>query len=261
MTKFVEVGGSSISIETALQWRLLAGDNTLEEQTASAVAVMKYAAENNIEVSSDDIQSFFDEWRYANELEGAEATQLFLKEHGLNEQSAIQFSQVGALRNKIRESIDDSKVEEYFNENKSEYDVVELYSITVENKDLADEIVSQLEDEEESFYNLAVEHSIDDETFKKGGYAGEVGRSMVPAEAEAALFSASEGDIVGPIQFGEDWVVYKVLRVFPGNLDDVRETIRDELFESLLLAIQGDYEVKNNVLGTQKAVMEDEDEE
>ena len=258
MTSFLNIGGADVSLETALQWRLLAGDNSLEDETVSAVAVMKYAAEAELSASPEEIQGFFNEWRYGNDLENGEATSLFMKEHGLTEAAGLQFSEIGVLRNKIRASIDDEKVTEFFNENKPEYDVAEIYSITVEDKDLADEIVSQLQDEEDSFVNLAVEHSVDEDTYKKGGYVGEVSRSMVSAESEAAIFAASEGDVVGPFQIGEDYMIYMVRKVFPPVLGDLMETLRDELFEALLLAIQGDYDIENAILGTSKAALEDE---
>jgi peptidylprolyl isomerase len=258
MTEFVEIGGSAISLEAALQWRLLAGDNSLEDETVSSVSVLKYAAENDISVSSDEIQDFYNEWRYANELENAEATNIYMTENGLSGSSAQQFAEVGALRNKIRLSIDDDKVTEFFNENKPAYDVAEIYSITVESKDLADEIVSQLKDEEDSFLNLALEHSVDEDTYKQGGYVGEVTRSMVTAESEAGIFGASEGEIIGPFQNGDDFSIYMVRKVYPPVLDDIRETLRDELFEALMLAIQGDHIVDNKVLGTTKSAMDDD---
>ena len=78
--------------------------------------------------------------------------------------------------------------------------------------------MSQIEEEDDSFYNLAVEHSVDDETYLKAGYIGEVTRDGVRAEAESLIFSSEDGSVVGPVKEGDQYTIYMVRRIIKPDL-------------------------------------------
>ena len=67
------------------------------------------------------------------------------------------------------------------------------HNITLDDEDPANEIPSQIEDED-TFYNLAIEHSVDDEPSEASG--GEVTRNDVRAEAESQFFSDTGAVVV-----------------------------------------------------------------
>ncbi len=261
MTIFMKVDGAEIDLKTALQWRAAIGDDSFIQSTATDAAVVQYCKEKGISASPDEIQTVFNELRYAAELEKAEQVTVWMAENGLDQGAVAQACEITALTNKIRESISDEEVKEVFLEAQASYDVAEIYNITVDDEGLADEIVSQLEDEEDSFYNLAVEHSIDEDSYLKGGYSGEMTRSDVRAEAEAAIFGASNGDVVGPIKEDDDYTVYMVHKIVKPEFDDVKETIRDRLFEELIEGLSGTSVVEIVPLGTKTEPPEDLDED
>lgn len=260
MTDFLEVNGAPVDLKTALQWRVAMGDDQFIQETATDAAVIQYCAEKKISASAEEIQTVFNEMRYAQELESAEQTKAWLAENGIDAAAMAQVAEIAALRNKIRASITDEEVKEHFVENKNSYDVAEIYNITVDDEDLADEIVSTLEDEDDSFMNLALEHSIDEDTYLKGGYGGEVTRDDVRAEAEAAIFGAAADDVVGPIKEDDDYTVYMVRKVVIPEFEDVKEVIRDSLFEDLIDGLAGSGTVKNIPLGITSEPPEDDDE-
>lgn len=239
MTEFMRVDGADIDLKKALQWRMAIDDEEFIQSVASDAAVVQYCAEKKIVASAEDIQSVFDELRYSKELENADQTKTWIVEKGLTEEAVAQACEILALKNSIRAAISDEEVKQEFLEDQSSYDVAEIYNITVDDEDLAAEIVSQLEDEEDSFYNLAVEHSIDEDTYLKAGYNGEVTREDVRAEAEAVIFGAENGAIVGPVKEEDDYTIYMVLKVVKPDFEDVKESIRDRLFEEILDGLAG----------------------
>lgn len=261
MTDFMTVDGASIDLKTALQWRAAIDDDDFIQSTATDAAVVQYCAEKGISASAEEIQTVFNELRYTKELESAEETKAWIASAGLSEQVVAQACEIMALRNNIRKSITDDEVKEEFLENQADYDVAEIYSLTVDDKGLADEILSQIEEEEDTFYNLAVEHSIDDDNYMKAGYVGEVTREMVRAEAEAAIFGASNGDVVGPIAEEEDFTIYKVVKVVKPEFEDIKETIRDRMFEELVDGLSGTAVVEVLPLGTRTEAVEDLEDE
>ena len=261
MTDFIKVDGAAIDLKTALQWRIAIGDDDFIQSTATDAAVVQYCSEKSIVASKDEVQVVLNELRYANELESAEQTKSWMLKVGIDENILGQVCEIMALRNKMRMTITDDEVKETFLDNQASYDVSEIYSITVDDGGLADEIRSQLDDEEDSFYNLAVEHSIDDETYLKGGYVGEVTRNDVRAEAEAAIFGASNGDVVGPIKEADDFSIYMVRKIVKPEFDDVKEMIRDKLFDELIEGLSGTCTLDVLPLGTHTEAAEDTDDE
>ena len=268
MTNLVTVNGVDVSIERALGWRAALSDNALVRETAKSVGVVQYAAENGISVNAEEIQNYLNEMRYVMEIENAEETKNWMAEDGISEECLRESCEIGALLNKIRLSITDEDLQEAFSETKATYEYAELYSITVEEEDLAAEIRAQLDDGEDSFYNLAVEHSVDAETSRQGGFVGETPRESVRGEAEAAIFAANDGDIIGPIKEGDDFTVYMVKSIVRPSFDDVKESMRDEAFEELVESFADTAEIHNRVLGTHQespseadAEGDDEDEE
>ena len=261
MSDFLKVDGADINLKTALQWAGVLGDDEFIQRTAQNAVLIQYCTEKGISASKEEIQVVFDELRYSNELEKAEETKSWMAENGLDQAAVSNVCEIMALRNKVREAFTDEEIKEEFVEDQSNWDVAEIYSISVDDEDLANEIVSQLEDEEDSFYNLAVEHSIDEDTYLKGGYVGEVKRNDLRADAEAAIFKASAGDVVGPFKEEDLFTIYKVLRVINPELNDVKDVIRDRLFEEFTEGLTGTAVVEVVPLGTRQEPAADDDGE
>jgi len=263
MTNFINVNGAGVDVKTALQWQMVAGNTDFTDETVKNAAVVQYAQGNGLSASADEIQEFFGNVRYDLELEKADDFNVWLKSNNVELQTVQDVCEIGVLRNKIRTTISDADVEEHFNLNKESYDVANLYSLTVESEDLANELMAQLEDGEDSFVNLALEHSVDGDTFRKGGYNGEVTRETVRAEVEAAVFSAAPGAILGPIKDEDGYTLYMVSDLISPELDDLKETIRDELFEEKLELISAEASVDEVLLGIKDEPVEaaDDDED
>lgn len=261
MTPFIVVDGAEIDIKTALQWQMVLGDTSFTELTAKNAAVVQHARKNGISVDAGELQSFFNEYRYELGLETAESFNNWMSENNIGLQTLQNVFEIGVIRNKLRAGITDAEVADYFAINKDAYDVAELYSITVEDSDTADELYSQLEEGEESFQALAVEHSIDGDTFRQGGFVGEVTRETVSGEVEAAVFAASPGDLIGPIKEDDGYTIYMVRNIIRPELTVVLESIRDELFEAKIEEIAGSVKVEHPLLGIVEDDAVDDDDE
>ena len=83
------------------------------------------------------------------ELESADETKTLMKTSGIDEAAMAQVCEVLALRNAIRKSITDEECKEVFVDEQASFDVAEVYNITLDDEDLANEILSQIEDEDD----------------------------------------------------------------------------------------------------------------
>jgi parvulin-like peptidyl-prolyl isomerase len=134
------------------------------------------------------------------------------------------------LQNKAAAAIPEEEVDAVIAENQLAMEEVELYHIRVEDEDTAQEIKALL-DEDENFLALAWEHSQDEETRKKGGYIGLLGREDMLGDIEAAVFSAEPGAIIGPMKTEAGYNIFKVEQLVKPDREDpkLREEIKMEL--------------------------------
>jgi hypothetical protein len=258
--EFIKVNNASIDIKTALQWQFIVGNTDFLDNTLSNAAIVQYAKEEGISASAEELQTFFNEFRYKIELESKNDFQTWVNDTKLDLNVIQSVCEVGVLRNKIRASISDQDVTDYYTESKDEHDVAELYSITVDSQDLANEILAQIEEEEASFMDLALEYSNDASTFRQGGFNGEVTREDVRAEVEAEVFSASAGGLIGPVKEDDSYTIYMVRAIISPAIEDIKEMLRDTMFDNLLDYISGSAAVHQSILGIEDTPPNAQDE-
>ena len=249
MTDFIVVNGTPVDIRVALQWQALAGNMELSDRTVANAAVVQHARKNNLAAAPEEIQKFFDEMRHKMNFESAEATRAWMTQHNYDLATVQNFCEIGVLRNKIRASIGDGDVAAYFAENKQKYDIADLYSLTVAKEELANELKAQIEDGAATFQALAMEHSIDNDTYRQGGFMGETTRNKLSGAVEAAVFAAKPNEVLGPFKHADGYSLYMVRRIVSPQLEGIKELIRDEMFEQRLEDIADHAEVRHVLLG------------
>jgi peptidylprolyl isomerase len=102
----------------------------------------------------------------------------------------------------------------------------------------AKEMMSILEDDPDSFAEMAREHSIAD-TREQGGAIGKVLRGSLKSDVEAKVFNAAQGDLLGPFPSadGTFFEIFKVNAKHPAVLDeDTAAEVRRLLREDWLMA-------------------------
>ena len=134
----------------------------------------------------------------------------------------------------LKENVTEARLPEYFIERKVYLDRVVISRIIVNEKELADELKSQLQ-EGASFDQLAKEYSITDDRIMNG-MVGPVSRGTMPDMLRAAVDMANPGEIVGPLGLDDRWGLFRVEAFLPAALDDpqVKQALQDELFERWL---------------------------
>lgn len=123
-------------------------------------------------------------------------------------------------------------VDSYFLQRKSRLDRV-LYSlIRTSQVGLAQELYFRIHDDGQSFAELAKEYSEGQEA-KTGGLIGPV-ELGIPHPALAGLLSVSKpGQIWPPKRIGEWYVVVRLEKFFPAQLDEpTKERLMDEMFQT-----------------------------
>jgi parvulin-like peptidyl-prolyl isomerase len=193
----------------------------------------KRAAEIGYEVSDAELQQFADNFRKIHGLITAEDTYFFLKKSGLNEDDFEQFCEYSLLINGIKDRLwDKARIEEYFVNNRGEFDRARISVIVLKDENMADEVMLQVSEEGEDFHKLARKYSIDPATKYAGGYVGLISRRMLDQGTGAKVFNSSPGELLGPFNRGGSFHLILVEEIRKAELnEDVIEAIKEMLFE------------------------------
>lgn len=237
------VNGHLYPVEEALRRSMYQSKNKFTDDCIAEILIREYAMQNNIKNSAEELQVAMEEMRYQKGLESKEKFLHWMDSNGQKPLSIQNELDYQLLRNKVRASIPYEKLETYFAEFQLEYDRAELYSIRVETKAKAEELLAKIQEEEENFHLLAMEHSEDEKSRPKAGYIGKVSRSEVTAEIEAAVFLAQPGDVVGPVKTEKGFNLFKVAAIYPATLKAEEDAIRDKLFRDLLAKLRAEAKI------------------
>jgi parvulin-like peptidyl-prolyl isomerase len=174
------------------------------------------------------------DFRLQNQLTDPNQFQEWLTNNGLTYEAFHNQLSVNFRLKKLREDVTDSRLQEHFIDRKVFLDRVVISRIIVEDKELAEELKSQL-DEGASFDQLAKDYSITDDRIMNG-MVGPVSRGTMPDMLRSAIDLAKPGEIVGPLGLDDRWGIFRVEAFMPASLDDpqLKQTLQDELFEQWL---------------------------
>jgi peptidylprolyl isomerase len=248
MTNIVQIDGEVFSAEELIKLLKLTGrfDGIMEEVLQHLVAI-KRAKKMNITTKPDEVQLRADQFRRVFGLHKAEDTAEFFDDMGVSLEDFESFVCDMLLQEKVFKDVcSEVAVKQFFSLNSPRFESLEASHILMENEGAAREMVSVLEDDPDSFEEMAREHSIAD-TSSEGGALGKLTRGIIGGDIEARLFSASEGDIVGPLpaEGGEGYEIFKVtVRNEPLLDQETAEEIVKILREEWLTDIMDEHQIE-----------------
>jgi peptidylprolyl isomerase len=236
MSELVRIGDEVITSDSFIKLLKLTGrfDGLIDEVVKEKLTV--HAARlAGIEASPEDIQERANQIRRIRGLHRAVDMNRYLDalDVSLDEFEAFVIEHIlyDAMNTRI---VSDDAVEEYFRLHSPKFDAIDVSHIVVESEGKAREIVAMLEDEPDTFAEVAREHSIAD-TKNEGGYIGRVLRGALHGDVEAKVFQADEGAVIGPLEIpgASAFEVFRINGKQPASLDiettdEIKRLIREE---------------------------------
>src|SRR5262245_34897598 len=233
MAPLATVNGEDLDLLSAIRLSIFEGGSFVND-VVDGVLLRQYAAERGIANTDAELQLAADELRYARGQEAAETVRQWLRE---NHQDVLSYQDgidLMLLRNKIRNAIPAEEIKAYYAEHAVEFETAEVYSIRVDNENLAKELVAQMNDEGANFHVLAMEHSRDDATRRLGGFAGNLARAEMTGPVAAAVFASRPVTIIGPVKTEHGWNLFKVTKIHKPTLEQSTDRVRLALMDQLL---------------------------
>jgi len=236
MTAIVRIDDEVLDVEEFVRILKLTGQfESLLEQIVRDKLTVRAAKKQGVSISDNEIQERADQFRRVRGLHRAADTNQYLDLLRVSLDEFESFITESLYQEKMLETVcNDKAVEAYFKLNSPKFDSIEVSHIVLDTEGKAREMISILEEDPESFAEMAREHSIAD-TREKGGVIGKVLRGSLKTDVEAKVFNASVGDLLGPFP-SSDRSIYEIFMVnakHPATLDEetsteVRRLLREE---------------------------------
>ncbi|GAB5094969.1 peptidylprolyl isomerase [Caballeronia sp. LP006] len=240
MTAIVRIDDEVVDVGELIRLLKLNGqfDGLLEQLVRDKLTV-RAAKKAGVKLSDDEIQTRADQFRRIRGLHRAADMNNYLDALSVSLDEFEVFITDTLYQEKMLENIGtEREVEEYFQLNSPKFDSIEVSHILLDTEGSAREMISYLNDDPDSFADMAREHSLAD-TREEGGVIGRVMRGQLKPEIEAKVFNAEAGDLLGPFisADGSSYEIFSVTSKYPAKLDqDVAAEIRRLLREEWLVA-------------------------
>jgi foldase protein PrsA len=238
------VQGQSKQTDASLKKQCKAEYTTLKRQVmqflVQASWVEQEAKKQDIKVSDAAVQKSFDAQK-KQAFPTDKAYKQFLKTSGMSEADILFRVRLSQLQEKLTKKVTDdaakvsnSDVESYYNKNKKRFAQPErrdLHVVVTKTQDKANEARAALEGGQ-SWADVSKTYSIDQATKAQGGKLASVAKGQQDKALDAAAFSASKGDLKGPVKTQFGWYVFEVDKITPASqqsLDDSRDAIKSLL--------------------------------
>lgn len=180
------------------------------------------ARKQGVRISAEDIQERADQFRRIKGLHRAADTNRYLDALGVSLDDFEAFITDTLFQEKMLQQVcSDAAIDEYFQMNSPKFDSIEISHIVLDSEGKAKEMISILNDDPDSFEEMAAEHSLAD-TQAKGGLIGKVLRGSLRSDIEAKVFNASVGDLLGPFPSADrsSFEIFRVDAKHPATLDE-----------------------------------------
>ncbi|WP_290883688.1 glycosyltransferase [Fischerella sp.] len=175
-------------------------------------------------------QDFCEQHQLTSEAE----RQAWLQQQGMSETQFLDLATRNLKIEKFKQATWGSKLESYFYKRKQQLDQVVYSLLRTQDADVAQELYFRLLEGEQSFPELARQYSQGSEA-QTGGLIGPVALSTPHPKLARILAISQVGQLSPPIHIGDWWVIVRLEKFIPAQLDDtMRQRLLNELFSSWL---------------------------
>ena len=230
------VGSESVFLDDLIFHLKTDLNQNVLESTIHEQLLKEASREMGIEVTDEALQLVSDEFLRKKGLHSAMETHQWLADNGLSIGEFERKMEGDIVLDEILNQVaSDEAIRRVFIENITEFQCVKLGLIVTNSEGAAREIVSQLQEGEADFTELALKYSIRADVEKNGGYMGRAYRNDLPFEVDAKVFDEDASGLIGPIEVGGDFYIAKLYEKMQAELDGpARELCQRMLFDEFM---------------------------
>jgi parvulin-like peptidyl-prolyl isomerase len=188
-----------------------------------------------LSVNDQELQQAADNFRLKNGMASAEQTSQWFQREAITADDFAAGLERDLLVEKLRRAIADPRLQDVFNQNTARFARVKLKRLLVATESEARQVIDDVANGRATFEDLARQKSLDLQTKNAGGEAGVVRRVDLAQPLGDAVFGTEAGKLVGPVQAGQGFLVFRVEEFLPAELDEgIKNGLRKEIFDAWL---------------------------
>ncbi len=233
---FLSANEQSLTLGQVLKYLESSGrlESFLWEIIRQHIIEQELQIRQDLVINSDVIDQVVIDFRLNNQLTSYESFQQWLASEGIDSTAFRQQIAFNLKLERLKTIVTEPNIREYFIERKLFLDRVVLSCLVVEEKSLAQELKSQVVEDDARFEQLAQKYSVTEERIFNG-MMGAVSRSTMPDALRSAVDLAKVGDLLGPLEIQGLWHLVRVEKFLDAALDEqLEQQLQDELFEKWL---------------------------
>lgn len=225
------LGETPISLQSLLHTMKITDRLSDFRHAADDLLIQSAAEREGITPSDDELQTEADNMRAALGLHEAEATHRWLASRGMTEDDFETYLLRIVSARRLKQKLTDGKIEAYFMEHRPAFDAARISRLAFGGEDAARQALDQLKSGDTTVAELAGRFPADASEAPSDG-AGFVLRMHMDPALAAAVFRASQDQVVGPVQARTGaYELAQVHEVRRGELDDrTSALVQDLLF-------------------------------
>ena len=225
MNTILQIDDQTISSEQVLP--LLARYQMLPQLAREIIIDQAIAS---VECSSEEKEKALTQFFEQNQLATVEQVEAWLKQRDMSK-SQLEYQAVRNFKiEKFKEENWGNKVESYFLQQKENLDRVVYSLLRTTDAGVVRELYFRIQDEGESFAELARQYSQGSEN-QTGGLIGPVPLSAQPEKVIKMLKASQPGQLCSPTQIKEWHVIIRLEKLLPAQLDaQMRQRLLNDLF-------------------------------
>lgn len=242
----VRVNNTVLQVDQALSYLEFIWDEVRLTNRLIDVCLIREVLESEpIKLSDKELQEAMDTFRRAHRLYRAEDTHRWLQQRGISHNQLERLVTQKATIAKLREQVAAQSVQDYFEAHRAAFDRVCIAYIPFSDRENALRTAEQVLESNGDFYEAAQRcflttarsEAWTQDLFMvvQRGYGSSELQGYGSPELVDRIFAAAPGDVLGPLQSGDTYLIVRVLAFTPAQLDDsTRCTIENILFEDWL---------------------------
>ena len=233
---FLIVDEQPISLSQALSYLQSTGklQPFIVEIVRQNIIEQELKTRDDLEISPGVVEQAVIDFRLEQQLTDPNKFQQWLSSNGLDYPGFHRQVAFNFKLEKLKAQVTEPKIQEYFIERKIFLDRVVLSRIIVADKELAEELKSQILEEGARFEQLAQEYSVTDDRIVNG-MMGPVSRGQMPDPLRALVDLSSPGEVIGPLQIEEWYCLFRVEQFLPASLEgQLKQDLQNQLFDQWL---------------------------
>jgi parvulin-like peptidyl-prolyl isomerase len=202
----------------------------------------------NISLTNEELQAAGDDFRKRHSLLSVSAMMNWLADRRIEVEDWSRGIQIALLSRKLKEHLFGDLIDSQYLSDRNAYKRVALSQIMVSESSEALEIAQQVRSQPHLFCAYALEHSKGKQSRQNGGFLGIRFVSELLPEIAQAIATATEGEILEPVQTKLAYHIIKVEKWFPAELNEsIRGQVLELLFQNWLQAQSDRNTLKNTV--------------